>query len=87
MKADHYNIAGREECLVEMYQIFGRDRLIAFCELNAYKYEYRKDHKKQAKTDLEKALFYKRLHNYLDNNPHVEIKTLLNDFRQKYYNE
>lgn len=38
----HYNQSKRKECWEEMIDIFGRDAVIIFDCLNAYKYYYRK---------------------------------------------
>ena len=53
----HYNIPGRKECIEEMLDIFGTEKLQAFCELNAYKYRYRHT-LKNGDQDLEKAKWY-----------------------------
>ena len=37
----HYKRKGRRECIDEMIEIYGPKDVIAFCELNAFKYEYR----------------------------------------------
>ena len=55
----HYNIPGRKECIVEMLEKFGPEKVAAFCELNAYKYRYRHD-LKGGEEDLQKADFYDR---------------------------
>lgn len=34
----HYNAPGRKECIVEMLEKFGSEKVQIFCELNAYKY-------------------------------------------------
>lgn len=53
----HYNIPGRKECIEEMLDKFGTEKLQAFCELNAYKYRYRHA-LKNGDQDLEKANWY-----------------------------
>lgn len=53
----HYNAPGRKECIVEMLEKFGTDKVIAFCELNAYKYRYRHE-MKNGQEDLDKAAWY-----------------------------
>ena len=53
----HYNIPGRKECIEEMLDKFGTEKLQAFCELNAYKYRYRHT-LKNGDQDLEKAKWY-----------------------------
>nr|DAS09928.1 MAG TPA: nucelotide kinase [Caudoviricetes sp.] len=53
----HYNIPGRKECIEEMLDKFGTEKLQAFCELNAYKYRYRHTHK-NGREDLRKAKWY-----------------------------
>jgi hypothetical protein len=54
---NHYNIPGRKECIVEMLEKFGKEAVITFCILNAYKYRYRHE-LKGGKEDLEKAKWY-----------------------------
>lgn len=56
----HYNIPGRKECIEEMIDKFGFEKVEAFCELNAYKYEYRHELKGGAE-DLEKAENYRNM--------------------------
>lgn len=41
----HYNQKDRKECWDEMIEIFGKDAVIIFDCLNAYKYYYRKGFK------------------------------------------
>lgn len=53
----HYTAKGKE-CIVEMYELFGKEKVIAFCELNAYKYNYRQDYKAQKESDIAKSLWY-----------------------------
>ena len=53
----HYNIPGRKECIEEMLEMFGTEKVQAFCELNAYKYRYRHD-LKNGQEDLDKAKWY-----------------------------
>lgn len=58
---NHYNAPGRKECIVEMLEKFGVEKVKAFCELNAYKYRYRHE-MKNGEEDLKKAKWYE---NYL----------------------
>lgn len=53
----HYNIPGRKECITEMLDKYGAEKVKAFCELNAYKYRYRHTLKGGAE-DLQKAAWY-----------------------------
>ena len=53
----HYNAPGRKECIVEMLELFGTEKVITFCELNAYKYHYRHE-MKNGQEDLDKARWY-----------------------------
>lgn len=53
----HYNATGRKECIVEMLELFGTEKVITFCELNAYKYHYRHE-MKNGREDLDKAKWY-----------------------------
>ena len=54
----HYNAPGRKECIDEMIEKFGVDKVIAFCELNEYKYLYRHEMKNGVE-DLQKAEWYR----------------------------
>ena len=54
---DHYNIPGRKECIDEMLELFGVEKVKAFCELNSYKYRYRHE-MKNGEEDLKKAEWY-----------------------------
>lgn len=53
----HYNIPGRKECIAEMLDVYGAEKVKAFCELNAYKYRYRHT-LKGGEEDLQKAAWY-----------------------------
>lgn len=53
----HYQAPGRKECIVEMLELFGKEKVITFCELNAYKYHYRHE-LKNGQEDLDKAEWY-----------------------------
>lgn len=55
----HYNIPGRKECIEEMIDKFGAEKVKSFCELNAYKYEYRHE-LKNGDEDLKKAEWYRK---------------------------
>jgi hypothetical protein len=60
----HYTAKGKE-CIVEMYEKFGHDAVMHFCQLNAYKYNYRQDHKGQTEQDVAKAKWYDTVYNQL----------------------
>lgn len=81
MKEKHYNAQGRPECFLEMETIFGRQALISFCELNAYKYAYRADLKNQKQSDLDKQIFYDLLAKKLRNNNHKPLCEILKEVR------
>ena len=56
----HYTY-GKHECIDEMQILFGREAVIDYCKLAAYKYKYRQGHKgtsEDAKRDREKADWY-----------------------------
>lgn len=55
----HYNIEGRKECIEEMIDVFGVEKVRVFCELNVYKYMYRHE-LKNGDEDLKKAEWYKK---------------------------
>lgn len=50
----HYTY-GKRECIEEMELLFGREAVIAYCRLAAYKYKHRAGHKGPAETDYGKA--------------------------------
>jgi hypothetical protein len=50
----HYNAPGRKECIEEMLELFGKEKVITFCELNSFKYRYRHV-MKNGQEDLDKA--------------------------------
>lgn len=69
----HYNIPGRKECIEEMIDKFGYEKVEAFCELNSYKYQYRHE-LKNGQEDLEKAQNYTdMLINFLNRDPRYQI--------------
>ena len=57
---EHYKQDGREECIVEMENIFGVRNLAMWCWMTAYKYLYRKGRKdgNSMEQDLKKASWY-----------------------------
>jgi len=52
----HYS-NGKYECIEVMKEVFGVEKVKAFCELNAFKYMWRSN-KKNGTEDLKKARFY-----------------------------
>jgi hypothetical protein len=56
----HYNIAGRKECIEEMRDLFGGFITTIFCLTNAYKYIYRAGEKEgnSEQQDMSKAKWY-----------------------------
>lgn len=57
IRPNHYKADGRKECIEEMIDVFGYNKVEAFCELNSYKYRYRHA-MKNGKEDLLKAATY-----------------------------
>lgn len=57
VRPKHYHRAGRKECIVEMIDVFGVEKVRAFCLLNTYKYRYRHE-MKNGQEDLDKAVWY-----------------------------
>ena len=54
---DHYQ--GRKiECIEAMLDAFGKEKVSAFCELNAFKYQWRADKKGTDIQDKRKAIWY-----------------------------
>ena len=54
---DHYN-NGKYECIEVMAEIFGIEKTQTFCELNAFKYLWRSEHKGKKAVDVDKANWY-----------------------------
>ena len=54
---DHYNRGGIE-CIDAMESAFGRESLISFCLLNAFKYIWRAREKESFVKDITKAIWY-----------------------------
>lgn len=52
---EHYS--GKVECIDAMVDIWGKDAVKAFCELNAFKYLWRAE-RKNGIEDIEKAIWY-----------------------------
>lgn len=57
----HYQKAGRKECIVEMEELFGIEATIQWCEMTAYKYDYRAGMKDNNPVDQDnqKAKWYR----------------------------
>ena len=54
----HYE-TGKFECIDVMVEIFGAEKVAAFCECNAFKYLYRCEHKHETpEDDWKKARWY-----------------------------
>ena len=53
----HYN-AGAYQCIDIMLDVFGKEKVSAFCELNAFKYQWRSHNKGTDIQDKEKAVWY-----------------------------
>lgn len=51
---DHYKTR-KFECIDEMLLVFGKEAVLNFCLLNAWKYRYRAGSKGDAEEDLKKA--------------------------------
>lgn len=56
----HYGAGMKHECIDVMTQQFGRDMVMAFCQLNAFKYLFRMNRKGRPAEDAAKARWYLR---------------------------
>lgn len=54
---DHYQFGDRE-VLDMMYCIWGKDGVIDFCMMNAFKYRMRAGYKENTEQDIAKAMWY-----------------------------
>lgn len=61
----HYK-NGNIECIEAMIDVFGKDKVAAFCELNAFKYQWRANNKGTDIQDKKKAIWY--LNKYIELN-------------------
>ncbi len=55
----HYCRPGKKECIDEMIDRFGVEKVKAFCLLNVFKYRFRAD-MKNGQEDLDKVNWYQR---------------------------
>lgn len=53
---DHYN-NGNIECIDAMLSAYGKDEVMTFCKINAFKYLWRSEHKNGIE-DIKKAKWY-----------------------------
>lgn len=53
----HYQ-GNKIECIEAMLDVFGKEKVSAFCELNAFKYQWRADKKGTDLQDKRKAIWY-----------------------------
>lgn len=60
----HYQ-GKKYECIDIMLDVFGREKTLAFCELNAFKYLWRSDSKGTDTQDKKKAIWYLDKYNEL----------------------
>ena len=60
----HYQGA-KHECIDIMLDVFGKEKTLAFCELNAFKYLWRSDSKGTDTQDKKKAIWYLDKYNEL----------------------
>lgn len=61
----HYK-NGNIECIEVMINVFGKHKVAAFCELNAFKYQWRANNKGTDIQDKKKAIWY--LNKYIELN-------------------
>lgn len=61
----HYQ-GSKYECIDVMADVFGKEKTAVFCELNAFKYQWRADKKGASLQDKKKAIWY--LNKYIELN-------------------
>lgn len=62
----HYKRDGAMECIDEMLLLFGKEEVMSFCKLNAWKYRYRAMDK-NGQEDINKSDYYIRMYKDLKN--------------------
>lgn len=62
----HYT-DGKYQCIDVMLDVFGKEKVSAFCELNAFKYQWRANKKGTNIQDKQKAIWY--------NQKYIELNT------------
>ena len=87
----HYNIPGRKECIDEMVDKWGRSLVSMWCEMTAYKYEYRAGLKNDnsEEQDLRKRQWYLDKAEHLKEAAENKARAFFNDVDNKMdsYNE
>lgn len=70
----HYQRAGKKECIWQMVEDFGKQITAIFCLTNAYKYIYRAGYKEGSSwtEDIDKARWYV---NFVDQHLYSSIQT------------
>lgn len=68
----HYQQEGREECIVELEEMFGVKNTAIWCMMTAFKYTYRLGNKDDAELDLAKAEWYMDYINVLKEKWHTD---------------
>ena len=61
----HYQ-GNKQECIDVMLDVFGKEKVSAFCELNAFKYQWRSHLKGTDIQDKKKAIWYLDKYNELN---------------------
>ncbi len=62
---NHYK-GNKYECIDIMLDVFGKEKVSAFCELNAFKYQWRSHQKGTDLQDKRKAIWYLNKYNELN---------------------
>jgi hypothetical protein len=65
----HYE-TGKFECIEVMKEVFGIEAVQIFCQLNAFKYLYRCEHKANKEEDIKKANWYLTKREELESEKH-----------------
>lgn len=60
VRPDHYKTSGKEVYQM-MIDVWGKEKFIAFCEMNAFKYRMRMGKKNPIEEDLAKAEWYEKI--------------------------
>lgn len=72
----HYGAGSKHECIDVMTQQFGVEKVMAFCQLNAFKYLFRMDGKGRPAEDAAKARWYLRKYEKLRSDKEDEARLL-----------
>ncbi len=68
LKPDHYS-TNKLSCIEAMLEAFGKESVLTFCKLNAFKYIWRAEHKNKEEDMIKAQTYLKFYENILNDKP------------------